>query len=134
MVDIAGVVRRGRAAADAIFTDSCLVERASGARVMDPDTGVYEHQWVPVYEGPCRIQVAQTQPAEQELGGRAFVVTDALVQLPVGPVAFFDDDRVTVTGTAYDPLLVGVVLSVTSREVKTHATMRRLHVSEVMSS
>ena len=62
-----------------------------------------------------------------------FVITDAVVQLPIGPERFVDNDRVTVTVAVFDPDLVGVALSVTSREVKSQATMRRLHVSEVSS-
>ena len=130
--DIAAALPELRAQAESLMRDSCVVERRTG-RVMDDATLEYVDSWSRVYEGRCRVQVAATQPAEEVVGGRAFVVTDAVVQLPVGPVDFADDDRVTVTFTAYDPALVGVVLSVTSREVKTHPVMRRLHVSEVRS-
>ena len=130
--DIAAALPELRAQAESLMRDSCVVERRTG-RVMDDTSLEYVDSWSRVYEGRCRVQVAATQPAEEVVGGRAFVVTDAVVQLPVGPVDFADDDRVTVTSTAYDPALVGVVLSVTSREVKTHPVMRRLHVSEVRS-
>ena len=86
-----------------------------------------------MYAGACRVKVEGTQPAESEPGGRTFVITDAVVQLPIGPERFVDNDRVTVTVAVFDPDLVGVALSVTSREVKSQATMRRLHVSEVSS-
>ena len=91
----------------------------------------------PVPPGPFssapRKTCSTTQPAESQPGGRTFVITDAVVQLPIGPERFVDNDRVTVTVAVFDPDLVGVALSVTSREVKSQATMRRLHVSEVSS-
>lgn len=128
MVNPAYPVTRGRAAALALFTDRCVIERQTGS-VMDPVTFEEWPSWSRVYEGPCRVKVAGSAPAEA--AGRAYVITDAVLQLPIGPERFLDDDRVTITTASYDPDLAGVVLTVTSREVKTHATMRRLHVSEV---
>ena len=128
MVDAVSAVRRGRVAAAALFTDACVIERESGS-VMDPVTFEERPSWVPVYAGACRVKVLSSAPVEG--AGRTYVVTDALLQLPVGDVRFLDNDRVTVTAAAYDDDLEGVVLTVTSREVRTHATMRRLHVSEV---
>lgn len=129
MVDVAAAVSRGRAAAAGLYTDACVIDRATGAKVMDPVTLVETDVWEPIYGGPCRVKVLSTAPAEA--GGRVYVITDALVQLPVGDVRFVDNDRVTVTQAPFDADLVGVVLTVTSREIKSHATMRRLHVSEV---
>lgn len=128
MVDAVSAARRGRVAAAALFTDACVIERESGS-VMDPVTFEERPSWVPVYAGACRVKVTSSAPVEG--AGRTYVITDALLQLPVGDVRFLDKDRVTVTAAAYDADLVGVVLTVTSREVRTHATMRRLHVSEV---
>lgn len=132
MVDVDGVLRRGRAAADALYTDACVVERRTG-RVLDDDTLEYVDKWDPLYGGRCRVQIRAIQPAQEATAGRTWVVTDGVVQLPVTDVAYADDDRVRITKCVHDPELVGVVLSVTSREAKSHATMRRLHVSEVSS-
>lgn len=130
--DLAAGLPELRAHAVSMMVDSCVVERRTG-RVMDDSTFEYVDAWTRVYSGRCRVQVAATQPVEPDPGGRAWVVTDAVVQLPVDGTDYVDDDRVTVTACAFDPALVGVVLSVTSREVKTHDIMRRLHVSEVRS-
>ena len=111
---------------------SCVIERRTG-RVLDEVTLEYVDTWTLVYAGRCRVKVVQTQPRDPSPGGRTFIVTDALVQLPVQDVDFADNDRVTVTASTFDPVLVGVVLTVTSRELREHATMRRLHVSEVVS-
>ena len=126
--DIAAALPELRAQAESLMRDGCVVERRTG-RVMDDTTLEYVDSWSRVYEGPCRVKVAGSAPAEAS--GRAYVITDAVLQLPIGPERFLDDDRVTITTASYDPDLAGVVLTVTSREVKTHATMRRLHVSEV---
>ena len=132
MMHVAEAVARGRQAVAGIFLDKCVIERRVG-RVLNETTLEYVDKWAPVYAGACRVKVEGTQPAESEPGGRTFVITDAVVQLPIGPERFVDNDRVTVTVAVFDPDLVGVALSVTSREVKSQATMRRLHVSEVSS-
>lgn len=130
--DVDAALPELRAHAESLMVDACRVERRTG-RVLDEDSLEYVDAWASVYEGRCRVQVAGTQAQQESPAGRAFTVIDAVVQLPVSSVEFVDDDRVTVTASAHDPALVGVVLSVTSREVKSHATMRRLHVSEVAS-
>ena len=93
----------------------------------------YADTWAEVYAGRCRVQVVNVQPAEPNVGGRAWTVTQGVVQIPVGGTDFADDDRVTVTASVFEPLLVGCVFTVLSRVVKSHATMRRLRVAEVRS-
>ena len=131
--EIAQILPEMRAHAESLMVASCVIERRTG-RVLDEVTLEYVDTWTLVYAGRCRVKVVQTQPRDEAPGGRTFIVTDALVQLPVQDVNFADDDRVTVTASTFDPVLVGVVLTVTSRELREHATMRRLHVSEVVSS
>ena len=130
--EIAQILPEMRAHAESLMVASCVIERRTG-RVLDEVTLEYVDTWTLVYAGRCRVKVVQTQPRDPSPGGRTFIVTDALVQLPVQDVDFADNDRVTVTASTFDPVLVGVVLTVTSRELREHATMRRLHVSEVVS-
>lgn len=130
--DIAAGLTELREHAVSNMRDACVIERRTG-RVLDEVTLEYTDVWVGVYAGRCRVKVKGTQPAESGPGGRTFVVTDAVVQIPVDSTHYADGDRVTVTVAVFDPDLVGVALSVTSREVKSQATMRRLHVSEVSS-
>ena len=130
--DIAAGLTELREHAVSNMRDACVIERRTG-RVLDEVTLEYTDVWVGVYAGRCRVKVKGTQPAESGPGGRTFVVTDAVVQIPVDSTHYADGDRVTVTVAVFDPTLVGVALSVTSREVKSQATMRRLHVSEVSS-
>lgn len=131
--DIAAGLAELRVHAESNMRDACSVERRTG-RVLDPVSLEYVDAWTVVWSGRCRLKVAGTQPAEESGTGRQFVVTDAVLQLPVTAVEFADDDRATVTGCEFDPSLVGVVLSVTSREPISQATSRRLHVSEVTPS
>ena len=130
--DIAVFLPQAREQAESLMVDACVVERRSG-RVLDESTLQYADTWAEVYVGRCRVQVVNVQPAEPVVGGRAWNVTQGVVQLPVGSVEFADDDRVTVTASVFEPLLVGCVFTVLSREVKSHATMRRLRVAEVRS-
>ena len=96
MMHVAEAVARGRQAAAGIFLDKCVIERRVG-RVLNETTLEYVDQWATVYAGACRVKVEGTQPAESEPGGRTFVITDAVVQLPIGPERFVDNDRVTVS-------------------------------------
>lgn len=134
--DVASFLPELRAHAVSLMRDECVIERRTG-RVLDEDTLEYVDEWVRVYPpepaaaGRCRVRVAATQPSQETPGGRQFVVTDAVVQLPVDGTDYRDGDRVTVTASEFDPVLVGVKLTVTSREAQSHSTMRRLHVSEV---
>ena len=131
--EIAAILPEMRAHADSLMVASCVIERLSG-RVLDEVTLEYVDTWTLIYAGKCRVKVVQSVPRDPAPGGRAFVITDALVQLPVQDVDFTDDDRVTITGSTFDPVLPGVVLTVVSRELREHATMRRLHVAEVVST
>lgn len=130
--DIAAGLAELRVHAASNMRDACVVDRRTG-RVLNEATLEYTDVWVEVYAGRCRVKVKGTQPAESEPGARTFVVTDAVVQLPVDATHYADGDRVTVTSCEFDPALVGVVLSVTSRDPISQATSRRLHVSEVTS-
>ena len=130
--DIAAGLTVLRVHAVSNMRDACVIERRTG-RVLDEATLEYTDTWTQVYAGRCRVKVKDTQPAESEPGGRTFVVTDAVVQIPVDSTHYADGDRVTVTSCEFDPALVGVVLSVTSRDPISQATSRRLHVSEVTS-
>lgn len=129
-VDVSSMLPVLRAETEALMRDKCRVERVAG-RVLDDATLEYRDVVEVLYAGRCRVQVSATQPAESVEGGRGFVVTDAVLQLPVDGTVYRDGDRAVITEVAHDPALNGVVLSVTSREVKTHDVMRRLHVSEV---
>ena len=130
--DVAAGLTELREHAVSNMRDACAIERRTG-RVLDESTLEYTDTWAQVYAGRCRVKVKDTQPAESEPGGRTFVVNDAVVQVPVDATHYADGDRVTVTASEFDPALVGVVLSVTSRDPISQATSRRLHVSEVTS-
>lgn len=119
-----------RAHAESLMRDSCVIERR-GEPVRDEVTLETREDWQVVYSGPCRVKAGGSQPSTDAVAGGLVTVADAVVKLPVGPERFADDDRVTVTGSAYDPALVGAVFTVLARETVTTATSRRLHVSEV---
>lgn len=138
MVDPSWAIARGRAAAALLIGDgdTCIIRRRGDRRHLDPDTMEYVDTWTTVYGGdeggPCRIKVVATQSRDPAGGGREFIVVDALVQVPVAAGEYRDDDVVEVMSSKHDPAIVGAKLSVIYRELKTHATMRRLHVAEVV--
>ena len=119
-----------RAQAESRMRDQCVVERRSG-RVMDPEKLEYADVWVPIYSGRCRVRVQETKATESAEAGRSFIISEATLHLPVDGTRYRADDRVTLTSCAYDPALVGAVLTVHTRGIVSDATARRLRVSEV---
>lgn len=125
----ADVVARGRARAESLMTDTVRVTRASGAPVTDPETAVVSRPVMEVYAGPGRIQGRATDSESVE-GVQVYILTDAVVQLPVS-VAPIVDDEVEVIASEMDPNLAGRVFRVKAAPRKTHATMTRCEVEEV---
>lgn len=125
----ADVVARGRARAESLMTDTVRVTRASGAPVTDPETAVVSRPVVEVYAGPGRVQGRATDSESVE-GVQVYVLTDAVVQLPVS-VAPIADDEIQVTASRMDEHLVGRIFRVKAAPRKTHATMTRCEVEEV---
>ena len=124
----------GRAAAEQLMTDICLVERKTG-QVFDEDTGQYSDTWTTVYSGRCRVQEwgqINSGTAAQAGERTAELQTWGLI-LPMSVADAQVNDRATVTASALDPELVGRVFRVRDLYHKSHATARRLAVEEVTS-
>ena len=123
------LTERGRAHAEALMTDTLRVTRASGRPVTDPETGVVSTPTITVYEGIGRVQGRATDSESVE-GVQVYVLTDAVVQLPVS-VAPIVDDEILVAASRMDEHLVGRTFRVKAASRKTHSTMTRCEVEEV---
>ena len=106
--DATALTLQGRAAAESLMIDSCVVERLTG-KTTDPVTGVVSDQWDQVYAGRCKVQgrlAASTSPLS---GEHVFTVEQLMVHLPIAAQSQLDD-RVTIMETELDSDLVGLKL------------------------
>jgi D-alanyl-D-alanine carboxypeptidase len=133
--DIAAALPLLREEAEARMVDACVITRAGGDEVFDPNTGDYTTPpGSTVYSGKCEVQVSDGLNArEAEAGGTELTVTRVTVKLPVNAVTgqVRDGDTVRLTSSTNDPALVDQVFRVVGLHAKTYASARRLHVERV---
>lgn len=123
------LLAQGRAAAEALMTDACTVRRRSGETT--DDDGVITPTYGPdLYAGKCKIQQTNAQAAQADVGEDYQLLLRLEVHLPMSLVGLEVGDEVTVTESAYDPDLPGRVFLIRDLAHKTHATARRVGVTE----
>lgn len=135
-----------RALADTLMTDTCEITKpGTGPRVFNETTGQYtDPARVPVYNGPCRIQVKadiNSNVVETTAGEREWTYLTAQLQLPVhtpadatGSVDDVDVDHVCEMLTApYSPSLVGALFNIQGTYHKSQAVYLRFRVREVVA-
>jgi hypothetical protein len=132
MSSLSRALLRGRAAAERLMVDACTVERA-GSPTVDPSTGVVTPAYTASYSGKCKVQAAAgvSSVGNPDAGERQWSVQQLQVHLPVSAPAASVGDRITVTGSRFDPAIVGRVFTVTRLLHKSFATAQRLGVDEV---
>jgi len=129
----ASVLARGRAAAEALMVDACVIRRVTGTTT-DPNTGVITPTYSTVYTGKCRVQQTNPTAHSTDAGEARLLMLPRVLQLPVSTsTGIRADDQVTITASALDPDLADRVFTVRGEFAKTHATARRLGVEEVTS-
>lgn len=127
----AALTMAGRAAAEALMTDTCTITRA-GTPTTDPDTGEVTDNPTTVYTGRCKVQQANVQSRPQSPGEAAVLMVRREVHLPVATSGGIRaGDLVEITACPLDPDMVGRRLRVRDEHGKTFATARRLGVEEV---
>lgn len=135
-MNLAAVLSRGRAAAEALMTDAGYVRRA-GAPTTDPTTGVVTPTWTAVYAssgtpGVCRVQ--ENAGTDQQVGNVAQAELAAVVvSLPITATGIVPGDQVVIVTAGYDTGLPARVFTVTRVLAKSHATARRLWCEEVQA-
>jgi hypothetical protein len=72
----------GRRAAERKMVDSCIIRRATGETVTDPDSGEVTQVWTEVYSGKCEVASKNTSTAEPEAGGHEFTEVSSTVKIP----------------------------------------------------
>lgn len=126
-------VRAGRAAAERLMTDRCVVRRKVGDET-DPDTFEVRPVYETVYDGRCKMQTYEAHEATPVVVGATQVVQRASLHLPVGSYRTAPGD-VAVIVEARDPLLVGKAFRLVQEyPVKSHATSYRIFVDDAIGS
>ncbi|MEU4570835.1 DUF6093 family protein [Micromonospora sp. NPDC023956] len=129
LMDAAAVLARGRAMAETLMVDECVIRRRTG-ETNDDESGVVTPDYEQVYGGKCRIQQPTATAQEQESGQAALLLVRFELQVPMSVVGVAADDEVQVTASVHDPDLVGRRFVVRGLAHKTHATARRMQVEE----
>jgi hypothetical protein len=117
---------RGRAAAEALMVDTCTVRRG-GTPTYDDTTGGTTPAWTPVYSGSCRLDDASAPASASTVGEAAVLLAQPEIHLPISAVLLLPGDEITITACPNDPVSVGRVFRVKSKQGQ---TARRYQVIE----
>jgi len=128
------VVRAGRAAAERLMTDRCVIRRPTGETETDPDTLEVVPVYDVVYDGVCKMQTYEAHEATPDVAGATQVVQRSTLHLPVGSYRTAPGDVALMTA-AVDPLLEGKAFRLVQEyPVKSHATAYRVFVDDNIGS
>jgi sulfite reductase alpha subunit-like flavoprotein len=121
---------RGRAKAEELMTDTCVINRITGW-TLDPNTGANTPTLAPQYSGKCRVKVAGASTAQDSSVGETSVPQiPTVVSVPTSVITLAEGDQVTISASN-DPELVGKVLLIKAIQTSTHITARRLLCEEL---
>jgi hypothetical protein len=129
-MSIETALARGRAAAEALQVDACVIKRRTGETTSG---GVITPTWSTLYTGKCRIQTRQLEGQGRDVGEAYVVLERREIQLPITATGLQEGDQATITASALDPDLVGRVYTIRTVTSKTHLTSRRAEIIEVTS-
>jgi hypothetical protein len=122
------VLARGRAAAEAGFSDACTSRRKDPTgTTYDDATGNTTPAWTAIYSGPCKLKELKVIARPGNAGESAVLLAHPEVHLPVSAPLHHVGDEITLTASRNDPLSVGRVFIV---RVVQGATARRYLVTE----
>ena len=122
------MLHRGRAMADSLMQSTCIIRRASGPPVRDPETGTTGPSLVTIYEGPCRVRFGVGSPREVDQAGQRFAEQSPTVWLPVHASGIRVDDAGELTANPHAPEDVGTTFRIAGIHAQTHSTSRRFPV------
>lgn len=135
--DIGAALPSLRAEAESLMRSKVRIRRRSKTTQRNPETGLEEHTWSVVYEGPGRLRADAAQPQDSDAAGQQVTDRQMRVSLPIGADprivtgASADvkvDDVGVLTANPDDPASVGLEFRVRDGHVQTQSTARRLPV------
>ena len=120
---------RGRAAAETLMVDTCVVKRRTG-QTLDPATDALVASFDTVYDGKCRVKSAARLAHDQVVGEQNLSLNRFEVDLPFGTADVVKvDDVVNVTASA-DTWVVDRDLVVLAVDYSGTVTKRKLIVED----
>lgn len=129
-MSVDNLVAAGRARAESLMRDQCLIRRRTG-EVTDPATGVITPTYATVYSGKCKVQQHAAQGRTENAGEALLIMNMRELHLPVASsTGVRRDDEIAITASAGDPDLLGRTMYVRDLAGKSHATARRLIIQE----
>jgi hypothetical protein len=121
--------------AERLMTSTCTITRPGiGKGEFNDETGQYDDEpaRITVYTGKCRIQIKSSGATGASSGERVTITQQSEWQGPItGTENVSVDDVIHIDTCPTDSALAGREFTVAGRNEKTHATSRRLPVSEV---
>lgn len=124
------LLRRGRAAAEALMTDRCTVERPTGEYETDPETGQDEPVMEQVYTGVCKLNSTPSTGEHYDSGEHYYLVERPRLHLPHdAPVQ--SQDQAIITGTETGNVSVDIPFRLADLNRGTHRTSQRWNVEAV---
>lgn len=140
-MSLADTVAEGRAAAEELMTDACVITRGgTGEPVYDPatdttsapaDDTVYDDPDTPGAGGICRAKPADTVDLAQDAGEAVVGARRYVVSIPLAATAPRRNDFVLMTASLLDPALPGTRFRVLGAAKGSQLTARRLACEEV---
>jgi hypothetical protein len=124
------VTLRGRAAAERLMVDACVIKRPSGS-TSNPDTGEAVASYTTIYTGQCRLQQSAPSAGGQAVGGATVYQVPYQLQIPVTAPATQVEDIVTMTACGLDAEMVGRTFWIKGTQGGSHKTARRLPLEQV---
>jgi hypothetical protein len=130
----ARLVRRGRRLAATLMVDAGTLKRVNPQSewTTDPTTGVVTPTNATIYTGKGRIQTNDPYESRPEAAEHVTVTARDVLQLPMSVLGVKVGDVWTTTESELDPDQVGRVWRIVGPSRKTHQTMRRFYVEEIV--
>ncbi|ANJ26816.1 DUF6093 family protein [Agromyces aureus] len=122
-----------RREAESEMRDKCIIVDPAGSKTWNAATLQYDVTPLTIYTGKCKVRFGKVGVRQGEQAGQIFIDQDATLSLPMtapGSAGVRKDHVATITESATDDALVGVVLKVGAARRQSNATSRRFPVEE----
>lgn len=127
-MSVEAIIAAGRRFAESRMLSTCTITRLVGS-VLNETTGRYDDQVVPVYSGPCHLQLSSPRVFARNGQDQLISEQQPILKLPiVGSEGITVGDVATITSSPMDAGLVGTQLHIAGVHPATYATARRLPV------
>jgi hypothetical protein len=97
---------------------------------MNNSSGTIPETTTVIYEGRCRVKIADSEAGLAQAGGQQVVQQSLTLVVPVSVTDVQPGDIATITSAAFDPALVGKTLRVRDFPYSSQSTSRRIRCED----